>query len=126
MRKFACAAVLVLVGVGLTVAEEFRAVITKVDGDKVTFHKVTGGGKGKKGEKGEAMTLSLAKDATIVKGKFADGKSEDAGALEGGVKNEAFTSGKELNARIFTSDDNKSITKIRVTIFEKKKKKDAE
>lgn len=128
MRKFAVAAVAMVLCVGFVMAEEFTAVITKVDGNKVTFHKTKRGEKkGDKGTKGEAETLPLAKDAKIVKGKFnkEEKKIEAGDAIEKGVMNEMFT--KEVNARITTSADNKSITQI-ITFGGGggKKKKDAE
>jgi hypothetical protein len=132
MRKFAFAAFALLVSFGLAAGEEFRALITKVDSGKVTFFKVKGGGKGKKAEKdGDAMTLPVADSVKIVKGKFSkeDKKLVAGDALEGGLKNEAFTKG-EVNVRITTSDDGKSITQIMTFGFggfdKKKKKKDAE
>jgi hypothetical protein len=130
MKKFAFAATVLIVGVGFAMSEEFRAVITKVDGDKVTFHKITGGGKGKKGEKGEAMTLPVAKDLKVVKGKFnAETKKLEAGdAITGGLKADVFSKG-EANVRITTDADNKTITQIMTFggFGDKKKKKvDAE
>ena len=46
LRKLVCAAVVVVIGIGVVTAEEFRATITKVEDGKVTFKK------GKKGEEG--------------------------------------------------------------------------
>jgi hypothetical protein len=118
-----CALVVVGVAFGLAVAEEFTASISKVDGGKVTFTKFQ-----KKGEKGEAETLPVAKDAKITKGKFNfKEKTFEAGdAIEGGLKSETFTKigEKGLFARITTSDDKKTITAISVMQFGGKKKKD--
>src|SRR5688572_28541331 len=117
MRKLAAVAACMVLCVGFVMAEEFTAVITKVDGDKVTFHKVKRGEKkGDKGTKGEAETLPLAKDAKIVKGKFnkEDKKLEAGEAIESGLKNEMFSKG-EVNARITTDADNKTITQIMTT-----------
>lgn len=111
MRKVAAASVILLVSFGVAVAEEFNALITKVDGNKVTFHKT------KKGEKGEAMTLPTADNVKVIKGKFnKDTKKVEAGdAIEGGLKAEALTKigEKGLSARL-TVEDNK-ITQIMVT-----------
>ncbi|MFO0969032.1 MAG: hypothetical protein U0793_26055 [Gemmataceae bacterium] len=125
MKKFAAAGGLLFVTVALCVGEEFRAVITKVDGDKVTFQKVTGGGKGKKAERGEAMTLTAASDVKVVKGTFNKDtkKAEDGDAIDKGLKNEMFS--KEVNCTIVTDDAGKTITKIR-TRGERKKKTDVE
>jgi hypothetical protein len=127
MRKYAAAAGLLMVSVALCAAEDIRAVITKVDGNKVTFHKLTGGGKGKKPEKGEATTLTIASDAKIIKGKFNRDtkKVEDGDALENGLKNERFTKG-DVGATLTTSEDGKTITKVRVRGERKKKKADVE
>lgn len=114
-KSIAMAACFTLMGVALCTAEEFRAVITKVDGNKVTFHKVSRGGKGKQGEKGEAMTLSAAANVKVVKGKFdrETKKAEDGEALENGLKNEVFT--KEANVTITTNEGNTEITKVRLS-----------
>jgi hypothetical protein len=117
IRKFICAAVVACVTFGVALAEEFGASITKVDGNKVTFHKTKFDKDAKKVVKGDEMTLTVAKDVKINKGKTMKGKTEVGEALENGLKNEAFTkiSEKGLNVRITTSDDNKSITQIVVT-----------
>ena len=115
MRKsFAIAAGFTLLSVALCCAEEFRAVITKVDGNKVVFHKVTRGDN-KKAEKGEAMTLSVAANVKVIKGKFNQEtkKAEDGEPLENGLKNEAFS--KEANVTITTNEGNTEITKIRLS-----------
>jgi hypothetical protein len=91
-----------------------------VDGNKITYQKYKKGMKGKKGEKdGDAVTIEVAKDAKIIKGNFdKDAKKVvDGDAIEGGLKNEIFTKATEdkgVGATITTSDDNKSVTKIRV------------
>jgi hypothetical protein len=98
---------------GFVAAEEFGATITKVDGDNVTFQKT------EKGQKGEPMTLS-AKDAKVLVGKIQFNKEQKkieilpGDPIEGGLKNDVFKLvGKaSINARITTSDDNKSIIRI--------------
>jgi len=125
MRKFVCAAVVTAFAVSVAMSGEYAGRITKIDGDKVTFVK-----KGKKGEKGEEMTLTLAKDAKIVKGKFdKETKKLVAGdAIEGGkatLSTQVKDSGeKGVAALIVTDDADKNITEIRVG-GGKKKKKDA-
>jgi hypothetical protein len=119
LRKFVCAAVVVVVGLGVAMADEFGAVITKVDGNKVTFQKV------KKGEKSDPMTLPVKAGAKITKGMFnKDTKKFEAGdAIDTGLKNEMFTkidAEKGLAVRITTDEDNKNITAI--TVGGKKKK----
>lgn len=129
-RKLLCAAIALTVAVGLAIADEFTASITKVDGNKITVQKFKKGEQGKKGEKdGDPITLEAAKDVKVVKGKFnMETKKLEAGdAVEGGLKAEALTKASEekgVFARITTDDDNKKVTQIMV-FGGKKKKKDA-
>src|SRR5262249_24054345 len=101
---------------------EIRAIITKVDGGKVTFAENKG-----KGEKGPEKTLPVAEGVKVMKDKFnKDTKKLEAGdALEGGLKNEMFSKigEKGVGARIITDADNKKITEIRVGGGGKKKDK---
>ncbi len=110
LRKFVCAAVIVVLGLSVAVAEDFGAIISKVDGNKVTFTKF------KKGEKGEETTLPVKADAKITKGKFdMDTKKMQAGdPIEGGLKSDTFTKIGEKGqfATISTDADNKNITAI--------------
>jgi hypothetical protein len=105
---------------GIVLAGEIRAIITKVDGDKVTFHERKG-----KGEKGPEQTLPVVKDVKIVKGKFnPDTKKFEAGdKIEDGLKDKIFTNigEKGVGALIITDDDNKAIKEIRVGGGKKKK-----
>jgi hypothetical protein len=122
MRKFVCAAVVAVCAVSVAMSDEYFAVIKKIDGDKVTIIK----GK-KKGTAGEELTLTLAKDAKINKGKFdADTKKLVAGdAIEGGTKGLSEmvekAGEKGVAAMIITDADNKNITEIRVGKKGKKK-----
>src|SRR5450631_4171629 len=59
--KVVCAVFVMTVGIGLAVADEFNAFITKVDGDSVSFYRI------KKGKKDDLMTLP-AKDVKVNKG----------------------------------------------------------
>jgi hypothetical protein len=114
LRKVVCA-VVILGLVGVACADEFFAIITKVDGDKVTYH--TQKGFGKDAEKGPEKTLPVTKDAKIVKGKFNKDtmKMEAGDPIEGGLKAEVFTKIGErgLFATIVTDKDDKNITEIR-------------
>jgi hypothetical protein len=121
LRKFVCAAVVVVLGFSLAMADEFGASISKVDGKNVTFTKQV-----KKGEpKGDAITLPVADDVKVVKGKYnkEEKKVEVGDAITDGLKNAMFTtiSDKGVFARITTSDDGKTITQITVTGGKKKK-----
>ena len=112
LRKFVCAAVIVVIGFGVALADEFGAIISKVDGNKITFKKFM------KGEQGEETTLPVTADAKVTKGKFnADTKKLEAGdPIESGLKNEQFTKigEKGLRVTITTDADNKHITAISV------------
>ena len=107
-RKVLAAVVVLAVCVGFVVAEDIRGVITKVEGGKVTFHKITFDKDTKKIDKGEAQTLSVAENVKVSKGKFnKDTKKLEAGdALEGGLKNEIFTKidEKGVGATVTTTD----------------------
>jgi hypothetical protein len=119
LRRLITAVVALAVFTGVMLADEIRAVITKVDGDKVTFTEVKG-----KGERGEEKTLPVSADAKIVKGTFnrETKKVEPGDKLEGGLKNKMFTDigEKGVGARIITDDSNKTIKEI--IVFERKGK----
>jgi hypothetical protein len=119
LRKVVGASFVLVLCVGFTFAEEMMAVITKVDGGKVTFTEM----KGK--EKGDTKTLSVTDKVKVVKGKFnkETKKVEDAGDLDDGLKNKMFSEigEKGIRAQIVTDADNKKITEIRIL---KGKKKD--
>ena len=110
LRKIIAASVVLVLSVGVVFADEFRAVITKVEGGKVSFFKVEGKGKDAK-KSGDEMTLPVAKDVkVVVRGK----KGEDPTPLEGGLKHKRFTNigEKGVGAQIVTEGD--KITEIRV------------
>jgi hypothetical protein len=107
-RKVLASLVVLVVCVGFSLADEIRGVITKIDGNKVTFHKVTFDKDTKKIDKGEAQTLTVTDNCKFSKGKFnKDTKKLEAGdALEGGLKNEIFTKidDKGVGATVTTTD----------------------
>jgi hypothetical protein len=124
-RKVLASLVVLVVCVGFSLAEEIRGVITKVDGGKVTFAKITGFDKDTKTvKKDDPQTLPVADNVKVSKGKFnKDTKKLEAGdALEGGLKNEVFTNigEKGVGATVVTNDG--KITEIIVGGFGKKKK----
>jgi hypothetical protein len=128
IRKLACAVVVLTLSVGFVLADDFFATITAVKDGKVTYQKYKKSTeKGKKGEKdGDPVTLPVAADATIAKGKFNEEKKLEAGdKIEDGLKNDVFTKvgDKGMGAMISTDSDNKTITKI--ILFGGKKKKAA-
>jgi hypothetical protein len=88
MRRFVGAGVVVLVAFAFAAAEEINAVVTKIDGNKVTFKKFEFK-KGGDGGKAEEKTLPLAANAKFTKGKFTKGDDMKFaivadGDLEGG------------------------------------------
>src|SRR5438105_6387464 len=111
LRKVVGAVVLLFLCLGLAMAEEIRAIITKVDGNKITFAENKG-----KGEKGPEKTLQVSDKLKVVKGKFnKDTKTTEAGeAIAEGLKADVFTKigDKGVQATIVTEGD--KITEIRV------------
>jgi hypothetical protein len=125
-QKLVCAVFALLVTIGLVTAGEFQATITKVDGNKITYQKYLKAKKGEKAEKdGDAVTITVAKDAKVLKGTFnKDTKKVEAGdAIEDGLKGEVFTKVSEekgARALITTDDDKKVVTQILVLPGKKK------
>jgi hypothetical protein len=122
LRKVIGASLVLVLSAGFVFADEIRAVITKVEGDKITFAPIEG--KGKDAKKGDEKTMTVSKDVKVVGMKFnPDTKKAEAGdAIEGGLKHKMFTaiSEKGVRATVITDADNKTITEIRV--FQRKKK----
>ena len=118
MRKVVAAGLVLLLSVGFVFADEIRAIITKVEGNKVTFAERKG-----KGEKGEEQTLPVAKDVKIVKGKFnKETKKVEAGdPLEGGLQNKMFSEIPEKGIGALIVTEGKKITEIRIGGRGKKK-----
>jgi hypothetical protein len=116
LRKVIGAAVVLVLFVGVAFAEEIRAVITKVDGDKVTFAPLEG--KGKNATKGPEKTLPVVKDVKVVRMKRnkETKKFEVGGDVKDGLQGKMFSniSEKGVGAVIVTDKDNKKITEIRV------------
>lgn len=111
LRKVIAASLVLVLSVGVVLADEIRAVITKVEGNKVTFAERKG-----KGQKGEEQTLPVAKNVKVVKGKFnRETKSFEAGdELPGGLKNKRFSDIPERGVGALIVTDGKKITEIRV------------
>jgi hypothetical protein len=122
LRKVIGAALVLVLSAGFVFAEEIRAVITKVEGGKVTFAPLEG--KGKDAKKGDEKTMPVAKDLKVVgmKRNPDTKKFEPGDAIEGGLKHKMFTeiSEKGVFGTIVTDADNKKITEIRV--IQRKKK----
>jgi hypothetical protein len=105
MKKFVFAAICSVTLTGYALADEFLAVITKVDGNNITYYKAKaaagkggkggkgGGGFGGKAEKdGDAVKGTAAAKVAVLKGAFdPDTKEFKAGdAIEGGLTNDMF------------------------------------
>jgi hypothetical protein len=118
LRKLVGSLVLLILFIGLALADDIRAVIVKVDGGQVTFKEFKG-----KGQFGDERTLPVADAVKVVKGKInRETKKFEAGEpIEDGLKNKMFSKigEKGIGGLIVTDDDNKKITEIRV--FEKRK-----
>jgi hypothetical protein len=116
LRKAIGAALVLVLFVGIAFADEIRAVITKVDGDKVTFAPLEG--KGKNAKKGDEKTLPTVNDVKVVRMKRnkETKKFEVGGDVKDGLQNKMFStiSEKGIGAFIVTDSDNKKITEIRV------------
>src|SRR5262245_50989905 len=76
IRKLVCSLFVTSLTAGLVTADEFSAVLTKVDGDKVTFQKYKDVVR-QTGKDGDPVTLPVAKDAKIL---------EDQPPLRGSVR----------------------------------------
>ncbi len=115
--KLMCAVFVMAVSFTLVAADEFGAVVKKVEEEKGTF-KITFA-KVEKKKVGEDQTLPAAKDCKVIAGKFnKDDKKFVAGdAIEGGLKADIFAKigDKGVAVRITTSEDGKSITQILTT-----------
>lgn len=127
LRKFVCASVMLVLCLGVAFADEFGAIITKVEGNKITFKKVKGFGK--KAEVGDEQTMSAVKDVKVVTAKFSKGddgkfKIEAGDAVKGGLKNKRFKDigEKGVRAMIVTDEGGKKITEVRLFPGRKKKK----
>lgn len=118
MYKIAAAVTLLVFSFAAT-ADEFFAVIKKVDGSKVSLTKFEKGKKGKGGGPvGDETTLTATSDVKVAKGKFSfENKKfsiEEGDAIEGGLKGDTFKKGNTVMAKVVTNDDGK-ITSILVT-----------
>jgi len=126
VRKFVFAFVVMAFSVGILSAAEMFGLVTKVDGNKITFTEFKKGEKGKKGAKGETKTLTVAKDAKIQEMK-GFGPDAEFTALKDGLKNKLLTELPEKGwfARVVTNDKNE-VTELSVSAFKGfgKKKKD--
>jgi hypothetical protein len=114
MKRFAGAAVILCLTVGVVAAEEVLTVyITKVEGNKITFQKTKA--------PTEPMTLEVSRDVKIGMGRLNKDtkKVEIDTPLEEGLSNGVFASGK-TPARV-TINNNKDRV-LSIAVFKSKKK----
>jgi hypothetical protein len=110
LRKVVPAMLVMLFCVGLVFAEDVRALITKVDGNKITYYENKG-----KGEKGtDAITVEATATIKVNKGKFnKDTKKLEAGdAVEGGLKADMFSKIPEKGLPATITIEDKKATQI--------------
>jgi hypothetical protein len=114
MFQRASALMLLVLSARLALADEFSAVITKVEAGKVVLHKVENGRKA-----AEAAAWPVADNVVVARAMFdRNTKKFSPGApLEDGLKNAMFTRIGErgVGARIVTDADNTRVTHILVT-----------
>jgi len=115
MRRFVLAMTVMAITFTFAFSDTINVGIVKVDGDKITYKKATFNKDTKKVEYGDAVVATVKSDAKITKG----GKKGAPGAdVEGGLKNEVFTSAKDdapVGATLTTPDgDPKTVTAIAV------------
>jgi len=126
LRKFVFAFVVMAFSVGVLSAAEMIGIITKVEGNKITF-KEGKKGEDKKFEFGAEKTYTVAKDAKIMKGGVTmfgkgKGKGPEATPLEGGLTNELLKDvGEKGRFAQITTNDSGVVTEIRVAVFGGKK-----
>jgi hypothetical protein len=112
LRKLVGSMIILVFLTGITFGDEIRAIILKVDGDKVTFAENKG-----KGQKGPEQTLPATENVKVIKGKFnRETKTFEAGEpVADGLKNTMFSNigEKGVRATIIT-DDSKKITEVRL------------
>jgi hypothetical protein len=127
LRKCVFAFVVVTFSVGVLCADTFPALITKVDGNKVTF---------KKGMKGEdKKTTYDEKTTTMTAAKNVEVQAKKKGetmTIEGGLKGvlfsaEAISKSKKGGIPVIITTEGDSITKVMIAGGKGgKKKKDAQ
>jgi poly(3-hydroxybutyrate) depolymerase len=114
MKKFLIAAVCTIAVAGFALADEFSVVITKIDGNKVSYFKAD---KGQKLADAKEMTSTMAQDVKVLKGKIdtAALKLVTDGPLTAGIKDDVFKSidaKKGLIGRLTPDDKSGEITQI--------------
>lgn len=124
-RKFVCAVAMTLAVFSVGLADEFLILITKVEGNNVTFARVKLNKETKKLEQGETTILPVGVGVKVARSRFdKDTKKIIAGdPIEGGLQNELFTklAPEGIRAIVVTDEDHRRILEIRVAQVKKKK-----
>ena len=131
IRKLFCSMFVMVLAIGFVAADELTGVITKVDGDKVTFQKMTKAKKGVKSEKdGDPVVVTTNKDTKIVAGKFDKDtkKTVDGDEVKDGLKNEIFTTkfDAEKGVRAVITTKGETLVAEKILVVGGKKKAAAE
>jgi hypothetical protein len=121
-RRFVAALVLALTATGFAAADEFQAIITKVQDGRVTYQRVKGRNEEGKTQYDAEKTLPHVKDVPVVKARYDTEarKMANGAPLEGGLKHDAFTTlGQNQDVAgvfvtLITDAGDKNITVIRV------------
>jgi hypothetical protein len=99
-----------LTTLGVAAGEEFRAMIIKVDDNKVTFYRYP------KNPKYRQATLPVVDNVKVIEGKSdKDKKIQPGKEVPNGLKNEIFNirkTNKFIRALLITGNDGKNITEI--------------
>ena len=97
---------MMLLSWNIAAADEFSAVINKVDGTSINLNKYS------RGEKGDELTLTAIDDCNVLHGKY-DNQAKDTKytPVGDGLKSDHFRD--KVRARIITNSDNK-VTEIRI------------
>jgi hypothetical protein len=117
VRKLVCSMVVLVCGAAFVGADDYFGKITKIDGEKITFQKMTKANKKEKSkEDGDPVVLTANKDTKYFKKTFdKDTKKAGEEALPDGLKSEIFSKidpEKGLNATITTEGDSKVASKV--------------
>jgi len=112
VRKMIAAVIVTMVAISFAYADEFRAIIIEVDGDKLTYQKNKNGKKD-----GDAVTINVAKDAIIAHPRVnrAALKIEAGDRIKGGLKHEMFdVCAEDFVIALITTDVGGNATQILV------------
>jgi hypothetical protein len=121
LRRVIYAGFLAGVSCGVAAADDFIAMITRVDGSKVSFRRVVVKLGEKWGNYGDEETLVAAEDVKVHKGRRdrQTKKIEAGDDIPDGLKDDplkGLAPPRTLGARLITDDSDKKISKIIVIL----------